>query len=267
MKRIINRLGIGPKTMLRDLGRKAGLEVRLSTIAVRDDLRLSSFLELFGIDLVLDIGANKGQFAQDLWNSGYRGKIVSFEALPDAHAQLSDAAASSDHSWTVARRVALSDRSGTAQFHVTKADTASSLLSPGKEMVSSSPQTGLAETIAVPTARLDEIIAEMNLPVANCFIKIDVQGAESLVMAGAPDTLAAAGGVMTELSLTSLYDGQPRAQEVLETIYQAGFEVWDIWPGYRNPQTHRLNQIDVVCFKLGEISESPQGVAVLSAGA
>jgi FkbM family methyltransferase len=212
-------------------------------------LRLTSFLKLFGIGVVMDIGANKGQFAQELFEAGYSGKVVSFEALPDAHALLTDAAYQSNGSWIVGPRVALSDRAGVAQFHVTQTDTASSLFAPGKEMVSSSPQTSLAKTIEVPTARLDDIVTDIPVAVANCFVKMDVQGAEALVMAGAPQTLAAARGVMTELSLSPLYDGQPAAQEVLKTIYDSGFEIWDILRGYRNPQTHRLNQIDIICFK------------------
>lgn len=251
MKKILDSLGVGQKTMLRDLARQAGLEVMRSTQNIRDDLRLAGFLKLFNIELVLDVGANRGQFAQELFKAGYSGKIVSFEALPDAHAFLSQAAAKNPTSWVVAPRVALSDRAGVAQFHVTVADTASSLRAPGQDMVASTPSTRLSNTIEVPTARLDDILKEMGIVVENCFIKLDVQGAETLVLAGAPDTIAAATGLMTELSLIPLYEGEPPAQEVLETIYEAGFEVWDIWQGYRNPQTYRLNQIDIVCFRSG----------------
>lgn len=249
MRSILNRLGTGPKAMLRNVGRRAGLEIRLSTMSVRDDLRLANFLTQFGIELVLDIGANKGQFAQELFEAGYSGKIASFEALPDAYAQLTAAASLSQGSWIVGPRVALSDRTGVARFHITEADTASSLFAPGEEMVSSSPQTRLTETIEVPTARLDDALRNIPISAANCFVKMDVQGAEALVMAGAPETLKVAKGLMTELSLTPLYEGQPTARDILETIYKSGFEIWDILQGYRNPQTHRLNQIDIICFR------------------
>lgn len=46
------------------------------------------------IDLVLDVGANRGQFATALRDElGYRGRIVSFEPLKDVFPLLQQAAA------------------------------------------------------------------------------------------------------------------------------------------------------------------------------
>lgn len=254
MLSILSKLSSHQKTALRDIGRKAGLEIKLSAFNARSDLRLAYFLKLFGIDLVLDVGANRGQFAQELFKAGYSGRIVSFEVLPDAYEALQKTAARSRWSWTVAPRAALSDRSGTARFHVTETDTASSLLTPTQNFAASTPQARLARTIEVPTARLDDIVADIGLAVSRCFLKMDVQGSEGLVMAGAPDTLEAASGLMAEVSLKPLYDGQSSAKTLLETIYGSGFEVWDIWPGYRNPHTGRLLQSDVICFRHSVLS-------------
>ncbi|MBJ7579521.1 FkbM family methyltransferase [Devosia sp. MC532] len=249
MKSLVNSLSLKQKTILRDFARRAGLEVSPNTQNFRDDLRLAGLLKLFDIKLVLDVGANRGQFAQELFKAGYAGKIVSFEALPDAHATLLRSASKSGRDWDIAPRVALSAQAGVAQFHVTATDTASSLRVPGQDMVASTPSTRLASTIQVQTARLDDLLKEMGIVVEQCFIKLDVQGAETLVLAGASNAIASASGLMTELSLIPLYEGEPSAQDVLGTVYEAGFEVWDIWQGFRNPQTYRLNQIDIVCFK------------------
>jgi FkbM family methyltransferase len=250
----LSKLGSQHKTKLRDIGRKAGLEIRLSGVNSRNDLRLAHFLKLFGVDLVLDVGANRGQFAQELFKAGYTGNAVSFEVLPDAYDTLREVAARSKWAWTVAPRVALSDRAGTAHFHVTEIDTASSLLSPTQALAASATQARLVHTIEVSTARLDDVMADIGLNASECFLKMDVQGSEALVMAGAPNALKVASGLMAEISLKPLYDGQSSAKSLLEVIYEAGFEVWDIWPGYRNPQTYRLLQSDVVCFKGSIIS-------------
>ena len=249
MDNIFSKLSSKHKAVLRGIGRKAGLEIRLNSVNTRNDLRLIHLLESFGIELVLDVGANRGQFAQELFNAGYSGKVVSFEALPDAHAALQEAAARSQRSWTVAPRCALSDRRGIARFHVTDTDTSSSLLAPAQSFAASTPQVRSAYTIEVPTVRLDDIIVDLGLPIDRCFLKMDVQGGEVLVMAGAPNVLEGSSGLMTEMSLKPLYDDQPPAKTLLAAIYEAGFEVWDIWPGYRNPQNHRLLQTDLICFK------------------
>src|SRR5581483_618078 len=53
---------------------------------------LRSLLARHRIDLVFDVGANRGQFAQALRRLGYRGEIVSFEPLA-AHGEALRAAA------------------------------------------------------------------------------------------------------------------------------------------------------------------------------
>ena len=239
----------GIKSSIKNMARRFGLEIKINDIKSRDDLRLVHFLNLFDIRLVLDVGANIGQFAESLFEEGYNGRVVSFEALPEAHAELSRAAEKFGSRWTVAPRMALSDRAGEASFHVTATDTASSLFRPSDSFVSVSPQGQHVQTIKVPTARLDDMVEDLDLNGPGLFLKLDVQGGEPMVLSGAPKVLAASTGLMTEFSLVSLYEDQPPSRDVLETIYAADFEVWDVFRGYRNPNTHRLNQVDLICFK------------------
>lgn len=253
MAAFLEKLAANRKTTLRDAGRKFGLDVRLNGLGSRDDLRLAHFLRLFDIQTVLDVGANRGQFAQELYRSGYSGKIISFEALPAAHAQLSATASQSRQDWSVAPCAAIGDQSGTALFHVTQSDTASSLLEPTAKLVAAHSAARAVEVIPVETRRLDDAVRELEIATDNCFLKMDVQGAEALVLAGAPCVLAAARGLMMELSWNGLYENQPSSLAILNTATTAGYEVWDVWPGYRDPKTFRLNQTDVVCFRAGAL--------------
>lgn len=248
VNRVLGRLGPEAKYLLRKSGRLLGLDVRLNGPSARDDLRLLNFLSLYEIDLVLDVGANRGQFAAMLFSMGYTGRVVSFEALPEAHDVLVRTAKSYNEQWTVAPAMALSDREGRTSFHKNSADATSSLLKTAEESLSSMPGAQLEAELEVRTARLYKAIEEMGLDVTRAFIKIDVQGAESLVLAGAEETLKVACGLIVELSFTPLYEGQTLAFDVLPGLLGMGYEVYDIWQGYRDPRTYRLYQIDATLF-------------------
>src|SRR5688500_2068285 len=81
---------------------RAGWEVR--PLADDEDARRVKLLESERIDLVLDVGANVGQYASKLRDAGYTGRIVSFEPYREAFAQLERNAAR-DPRWE-ARRLA-----------------------------------------------------------------------------------------------------------------------------------------------------------------
>ena len=70
-----------------------------------------------GASVMLDVGANRGQFARNLLKAGYQGRIVSFEPLAEAYAKLTQAAAGRKN-WQVYRRAALGSRSGRAHINI-----------------------------------------------------------------------------------------------------------------------------------------------------
>ena len=237
------------KLCIQYLARKFGLEIRVSSIKSRDDLRLAHFLVKFNIDLVLDVGANKGQFAQQLFAAGYPGRIVSFEALPEEHAKLIELAETFGPRWIIAPRMALSDQSGLATFHVTAFSQSSSLLQPNEGFSVSAPELSKYQNIEVATDRLDDLFDRMQIAYENVFIKLDTQGSELLVLSGAPNLFRIAKGLMSELSLGQLYNSQPPARDVYKRITAAGFDLWDVWPGYRDPESLRLNEVDALFFR------------------
>ncbi len=235
------------KTALRALGRKVGIEVRLSGPNSRDDLRLINFLKQKEIDTVLDVGANDGGFAKMVLAAGFEGRIISFEALPDAYSALRTA--SERHSnWLVAPRLALSDEEGTASFHITQSDTSSSLLQPLDSFVSDTPQVEVKQIIKVATQKLDDL-NEIEFDPTRTLLKLDVQGGETKVLRGAEKSLQTMAGILCEMSLMPLYEGQTDWVGLDNIISGLGFEVWDIWPGYRSPSTLRLTQVDGLYFR------------------
>ncbi len=234
---------------VQSLGRKFGVEIRRNGPSSRDDLRLAKFLRDHCINLVFDIGANRGQFAKALFAHGYAGDVVSFEALPGAHAELAATAGSLPGRWRVAPAMALSDRAGSIDFHVNAADATSSLLPASAESLATIAGIQPQSVVQVPTQRLDDVAPAYLANAARLFLKIDVQGGEALVLAGGAETLARADGMLIELSLTELYAGQPLAFDVLGPLLAQGFELFDIAPAYRDPASFRLQQIDAVLFR------------------
>jgi len=228
---------------IKAVARRLGAEVLRSGLATRADLRLQHLLGRLQPDEVLDAGANIGQFATDLLAGGWSGSVLSFEALPDAHAALTEAARARDR-WSVAPRAALADTNGETDFHVTAADTASSMFPTSADGRASYAVLGPSKTLRVPMRRLDDLLAELPQRPASYFLKLDVQGAEGLVLAGAPKTLERTRGVLCEMQMSSLYDGQADWRALDALLVAQGFVLWDIDAFFRSPANGRLENAD-----------------------
>ena len=77
-------------------------------------------------------------------------------------------------------------------------------------------------------------------------IKVDVQGAELQVLAGATRTLREAEAVVLEVSLFGFLIGGPQLYEIVQWMKQSGFVVYDIFGGHYRPLDRALAQVDMV---------------------
>jgi hypothetical protein len=78
------------------------------------------------------------------------------------------------------------------------------------------------------------------------FLKIDVQGYEKQVLDGAQHILRTCRGVISEMSLVPLYEGQLLARQIWDLLAEQGFEVWSLEPGFRHSGNGRMMQLDAV---------------------
>jgi hypothetical protein len=62
------------------------------------------------------------------------------------------------------------------------------------------------------------------------------------VLDGAADTLQRAQGVLLELSLVPLYEGQRLWQDIIARMETAGFTLWVLQKGFTDPRTDRSLQ-------------------------
>lgn len=204
-------------------------------------------LRRHGINVLFDVGANAGQYASTMRALGYDGRIVSFEPSSEAFALLA-AAAGDDPGWT-AVQCALGEREGTVNLHISGNSQSSSVLPMLPSHLAADPTSRYVaeETVPVTTLALQ---IERHLRPDDClFVKIDTQGCELQVLAGAGDRLAAVRGLQVELSLVPLYQDQPLIDEVISSVRRMGYAPVSIEPDFFEPRTGALLQADGIFFR------------------
>lgn len=207
---------------------------------VRNVPDVRGFIEDRQIDTVLDVGANVGQFGASLRGQGYAGKIVSFEPLASAFQELA-ARAQADGKWE-AYNVALGAAPGEAAIHVSDYSVFSSLLTltGAATKFDRNATVSRKETIALRT--LDEFAANLS---GNILLKIDTQGYEKEVLQGGRRTLSRMKGVLMELPIIHLYEGNWQFHEALAFMASAGFVPAQIHPvNYHSKDRVCLVEVD-----------------------
>ena len=234
---------------LHKLTRQFGVEVHKANPFTVPEWRVAQMLNRHGIQTFLDVGANDGAYAIELLENGFLGSILSFEPLPDVWEILRQKAARAHSRWNVAPCIALSDQNGEAEFTEAGNTVSSSLLSMLDSHINAAPQSRPLGKITVQTVRLDDFL--LKEPVASpVFLKIDVQGAEMLVLEGATRALQdVVVGIQVEMSLVPLYEGQALYWEVDSFLRGKGFKCSHIIPGFSDPETLHTFQYDGIYFR------------------
>ncbi len=207
-------------------------------------------LHLRGVDAVLDIGANSGQFAVALRRAGFTGRIISVEPLQDAYRAL-ERACDRDPAWR-AHRAAVGAEPGTLTMNVSGNSVSSSALPMLARHADAAPVSQYVGTEEVTATTVDELVDEYDLKPESALLKIDVQGYERPVLDGAAATLERFAAIRTEMSLAPLYEGQVLLTDLLVELRDRGFELWLLEPGFVEPATGRLLQADGVFFRRAE---------------
>jgi FkbM family methyltransferase len=172
-------------------------------------------------DLLLDVGADRGQFSlmARLLHPGWR--IRAYEPQPSGAAVFR--AVFLGHAGIELHEVALGEVKRTAQFHVSRRADSSSLLPIGELQSHLFPGTEERGTINVEVVPLDSVEAHW-MSASRALLKLDVQGYELNVLRGAQYALRHCAFVYAECSEIALYAGQALYPEVAAFLDQEGFK-------------------------------------------
>jgi FkbM family methyltransferase len=192
----------------------------------RDTLR--RVFSKLAIDCVIDVGANRGGYGDQLRDIGYKGWIVSFEPVRATFVHLSKRAALRPP-WRVFP-YALGSKNGQADINVCTGDELNSFLSPRPRETHRDNTVICTETVEV--RRLDSIFDECMAGIASrrLYLKLDTQGFDLEVLRGADGVLANFKGAQTEVSFVPIYHGMPACIESLKEFESRGFGVVDFMP-------------------------------------
>jgi FkbM family methyltransferase len=175
------------------------------------------------INSVIDVGANVGQFAHRARQLFPNAALFCFEPQPDVCRELRKWAQDQGAPVTVFE-LALGDSPGfvTMLAHVEHTPS-SSLLETTQLNSHLYPQTQQQREIRVAVSTLDAAMAPHFAELANdVLVKIDVQGYEDRVIAGAEQVLCRASACIVEVNVDSLYVGQPTFERIASQLNSVG---------------------------------------------
>lgn len=219
--------------------------------------RRIALLRSFGVDLVLDVGANEGQYARELRAIGYADRIVSFEPLPEPFRRL-DLQAQRDPRWEVVN-LALGDFDGRAEMHVSANSVSSSLLGMLPAHEAAAPDSGYIGVADVDIRRLDSIADAYLGDGARPLLKIDAQGFERRILEGSVRTLPRIVGLQVELELEPLYQDSTLLTEMIALLESHGFRLMGLEPGFTDMRSGRLLQTDGLFFRPSDATVAAGG--------
>ena len=189
-------------------------------------------------DGIIDVGANRGDWSRSIRPIFPHGPILMVEAQATLEPELARASREIDGT---EYRIALLGPAEGEERAFFEMGTGSSLLPEN---------SNVARTRTVAVTRTLDALAHEVMPGANAiFLKLDVQGAELMILAGAAAMLERCAAVQLEAALLPYNAGAPLIDEVVATMARKGFLVTEV-SGFSRPVAH-LVQIDLVFARAG----------------
>jgi FkbM family methyltransferase len=189
-------------------------------------------------DTVVDVGANVGWYTLLASKRiGDSGRVIAFEPAPESRALLQRSIAANHLDNVTIEPKALSDKRGTLRLHIHKWNRGGNSVLDGPDR---------EQTVEVEALPLDEYLANRDGEIG--LIKIDVEGAEGLVLAGMKNILRRrrVRTLVVEFNPATCRRTGMDPEDVLRRVLAAGYGVrtLDVWSG----QSNRLSESELIAL-------------------
>jgi FkbM family methyltransferase len=219
------------RRLMARLGDKLGYEMypRYMAQARPMALRMKDLFALCGIERVIDIGANRGQYRDFLrFDVGFTGTILSIEPDPELAGKARErGAALGDDRWTV-KECALGRMAGRAVLNRMRQSAYNSFRAPRSTDPDADPNNAVVGRFEVEVLRLDDLLPTLG-DMRRTFVKVDTQGFDLEVLAGGLEAFASVPLVKTEVSFHAIYAGTPGWLESIQAFEAQGFRFADLF--------------------------------------
>jgi FkbM family methyltransferase len=213
---------------------------------------LQNIAKIWQPAIVVDVGAAQGSWTQKCREIFPAAKYFLLEPLDEFQPILKKLEAESKNTTVIPAAAAAA--AGEISFNVHRDLYGSSI----KKEVEGEQVNGLARKIK--TVTLDQIALEHSFSGKN-LLKMDVQGAELEVIAGAEKLLDSTECIILEVSLFKTYIGGAVFDETIARLKQSGFVAYDIFGALYRPYDNALSQVDMVFVKERGIFRQFEGYA------
>jgi FkbM family methyltransferase len=244
-----SRIKTGAKEALKQPFELLGFEVRRRTApgSLTDPWLIQQrLLGSVRRPVIFDVGANMGQTLENYATVFPEATIHSFEPFPESYGHLEVTA--SRYPGAVPHRLALTDAAGERTFFVNPQwHTRNSLLprpSEGRRYYRAG--SDLASSVTVQTETLDAFCSQHGVDRIN-ILKLDVQGAEGMVLRGAERLLTreAIDLVFTEVMFAPHYEGGPLFHQLWGQLEEHQYSFFNLFEFHvaRNGQLRYANAL------------------------
>jgi FkbM family methyltransferase len=226
-----------------------GLGLELSRInSLERQIRNGQFrwIQEIGINTIIDVGANIGQFTLMINQILPDASIYAFEPLRECFQQLKNSTKKINSIKYF--NVALGSEEKETTIYKNKFSASSSLLKMEKLHKEIFPFTNAEEVEKIKVVTLGSLRNEISWK-SKILLKVDVQGFEIEVLKGIGTVMKMIDIIIIETSFVKLYQGQPLFNEVYSYLIGNGFRFIGNFEQLKDPKTGRILQADSIFIR------------------